>query len=64
MSKEYAIYKGDTFIDLGTIEYLSQKYKISKQVLRNYTSSKYHTRNKGNAIILVKIEEDDYGTTK
>ena len=64
MSKEYAIYKGDTFIDLGTLDYLSQKYNISKQVLRNYTTPTYHTRNKGNAIILIKIEEDDYGTTR
>ena len=37
---EYAVYRGDQFIDLGTIDYLSEKLGISKKVLWWYAGSK------------------------
>lgn len=34
--KDYALYKGDEFVDLGTIKYLSKKYHIPEKTLRYY----------------------------
>ena len=42
--KTYAIYKGDTFVDLGTVAYLSKKYGISEETIRFYASPVYRRR--------------------
>lgn len=66
MSKEncYALYKGDKFIDLGTIKELSERLGMSKSTLWFYTSNAYKTRsqkkNSNNLRILIKIEEIEY----
>jgi hypothetical protein len=60
----YALYKGDEFIDLGTITELSQRLNIKEQTLWFYTSKVYEKRseqkNSDNLRILIKIEENDY----
>lgn len=30
MNKEYALYKGDELLDMGTLDYLSKKFNIKK----------------------------------
>ena len=51
---EYALYKGDTFIDLGTMNEIAQRQGIPVATLRSYGGAK---RNAGrdNALIVVKI---------
>ena len=44
MSKEYALYKGDELLDVGTLEYLSKKFNIKKRTLLFYQSSTYRKR--------------------
>jgi hypothetical protein len=60
----YALYKGDEFIDLGTITELSERLNIKEQTLWFYTSKVYEKRseqkNSDNLRILIKIEENDY----
>jgi hypothetical protein len=60
----YALYKGDQFIDLGTITELSERLNIKEQTLWFYTSKVYEKRseqkNSDNLRILIKIEENDY----
>ena len=33
VNKIYALYKGDEFIDIGTIEYLANLLKVTKKLL-------------------------------
>jgi hypothetical protein len=68
MSKEncYAIYKGDRFIDLGTIKELSERLGIKTNTLWFYTSNAYKERLKkrvsDKATIIIKIEEIENDT--
>lgn len=56
--KDYALYMGDTFIDLGTIEYLSKKYNLKKRTLYWYASAKRH-KEQEKGMVVVKIEDDE-----
>lgn len=59
--REYALYKGDNFIDVGTLEEISKRQNISKETLYWYTSKIASTRGKGNRLFLMKLEDDpDY----
>lgn len=44
MIKEYALYKGDELLDVGTLEYLSKKFNIKKRTLLFYQSLAYRKR--------------------
>ena len=64
MKKEYALYKGDEFIDLGTKEYLAKILKVEPKTIIYLTSPTYRKRieksKKGisNSHIVIKIEPD------
>ncbi|MGL4571840.1 MAG: hypothetical protein ACRCVJ_12330 [Clostridium sp.] len=57
--QEYALYQGDEFIDIGTIEELANKLKIKESALNYYTTGAYKRkvkrRGSKNARILVKV---------
>ena len=57
--KEYALYKGEEFIDLGTAQYLAQKMGISERTIYSMATQHHKSRDKGNAIIAIKIEDDE-----
>ena len=44
MNKGYAVYKGDELLDMGTLEYLSEKFKIKRKSLLFYQSPTYRKR--------------------
>lgn len=44
MNKEYALYKGNELLDMGTLEYLSKKFNIKKKSLLFYQSPSYKRR--------------------
>lgn len=60
---EYAMYKGDEFIDIGTAEELAKKYNMkvtsvyymAKKVYKEMVKEK----GKGNRIEFIKIENDE-----
>lgn len=56
--KEYALYKGDKFIDIGTKEYLAELLNVKKETIEFYASPTQLKRIKDNAYVVVKIEED------
>lgn len=56
---EYALYKGDELLDMGTLKYLSNKYKVKIKSLLFYGSPTYAkstSEKKGKR--LVKLGDD------
>lgn len=47
---EYAIYDGDTFVDLGTAEYLAKKLNIRRKTITYFCTPSY----------LKRIKDDPY----
>ena len=45
---EYALYKGDKFIDLGTIDYLAKKYNKKKETLKYLSYPSAHDSSQKN----------------
>lgn len=58
-AKEYAIYKGDEFIAIGTIKELAEKTGYSETTLRYCTNPASRKRNKGNRLIVIQVEDDE-----
>ena len=57
MNKIYALYKGDEFIDMGTIQYLANLIKVSVRSIKFYSTPTYLKRTNGNGWVVVKVEE-------
>lgn len=59
----YALYKGDTFLDLGTKRELAERRNVSMNTLNFWTSKvnkrRIKTRKYQNALILIKIGTTD-----
>ncbi|HSH24199.1 MAG TPA: hypothetical protein VLA13_01475 [Massilibacterium sp.] len=55
---EYAVYKGDKFVTIGTVEELSKELGVKQETVRFYATPSYRKRKKenGNHIIVIKIE--------
>lgn len=60
---EYAMYKGEEFIDLGTAEELSKKYNIKRESIYYMAKSVYRNlvkeKGKGNRLEFVKIDDEE-----
>lgn len=54
----YALYKGDTFIDIGTKEYLAKLLNVTKKTIGFYSTPTQIKRHKDNAYIVVRIDEE------
>ncbi len=62
-AKEYALYKGETYIGEGTIRQLSERYGHSMKVLNWYNCKaakrRFENTTKNNHLILVPLEYDE-----
>ncbi|CAM3605350.1 hypothetical protein ERUR111494_02480 [Erysipelothrix urinaevulpis] len=56
---EYALYKGDDFITIGTAQELSDYLNVKKNTIYFLATPENKRRNKGNRLVVVKIEEDE-----
>jgi hypothetical protein len=59
---EYALYKGETFLDIGTAKELADKFHVSTnfiQWLAYPTALKRYNESNGNRMIAVKLGEKD-----
>lgn len=54
---EYAMYRGDTFVDLGTLEFLASKYNKKVSSLKAIATPSAHKHKR--RTVLYKIEEDN-----
>lgn len=53
----YALYRGDRFIDLGSIAYLAKRMGVSEATIRYYGSPTYRKRGSyENRLLLIRIE--------
>ncbi|MEY8441827.1 integrase [Lactobacillaceae bacterium 24-114] len=61
METIYAMYKGDEYIDQGTIAFLAKKYHQKEKTMYFKSTPVYKKRVKvdGKALLLFKIEECD-----
>ena len=57
-SKDYALYRGDEFIDLGPIKEMAKRLHIAEKTLRFYSSPTHCERVGNNGYICFEIEED------
>lgn len=54
---EYAMYKGDYFIDLGTLDYLAEKYHKRQKSLKFLATPTVHKRSTNKSLMLYRIED-------
>lgn len=52
---EYALYKGDKFIDIGTKEYIAKLLNVKKETIDFYASPTQLKRIKDNGYIVVRL---------
>lgn len=57
--KEYALYKGDKFLMIGTIDEIAKAYNIKPRTVRFYASQVYKNRRKNGEDYLLVIEIED-----
>ena len=57
----FALYRGDTFVDVGTLDELAARTGIKKDSLRFYATSVHRRRmkNPDKCLVCVRLEEDD-----
>lgn len=62
--KEYALYKGDELIAIGTIKELAKMQGVKEETIRYYTSKVYRKRTTEEGYRVIKLEEEDDGNGK
>lgn len=55
--KEYALYKGDKLLDIGSLKYLSHKFNIKIRSLLYYQTPTYQKRTSKKGKRLVKVSD-------
>lgn len=46
LKSEYALYKGDVLLDIGTLDELQEKYKVKRETLYFYQTPAHKRREK------------------
>lgn len=59
--KEYALYKGDDFIMIGSLEELASYLGVKESSVYFYSMPAYRKRNGDNALVVIRIEDDENG---
>jgi hypothetical protein len=60
MARLYAIYRGDTFIDLGTVRELAERLKFNEDTIRHMATPTHFRRTKYDVTLRAyRIEEQD-----
>lgn len=55
---EYALYKGDELLAIGTLREISKKRGVLPETIRFYQSRAYKSRGKGeNRLLLIRVED-------
>ncbi|EMK8560146.1 hypothetical protein V9L40_002121 [Listeria monocytogenes] len=57
--KEYALYKGDELLLIGTLTELADFKNVTRDTILLYTSASYRKRTKEQSWYVIKIEDDE-----
>ena len=57
--KEYAVYKGDEFLAIGTAEELAEKFNVRPRTVKDWSCPSYYKRGGRKIAILLEDDEDD-----
>jgi hypothetical protein len=59
--REYALYRGDKFVTIGTIKQIAEETGTKEETIRFYRSPAYARRRGDNAdgMFLIEIDEED-----
>ena len=57
--KCFAIYRGDKFVDVGTLDELAARTGLKKETLRFYATSVHRKRRPEDGVIVFRLEEED-----
>ena len=55
----FALYKGDRFIDVGTIGEMAARHNVKEKTLHFYATRIHRNRVSEKGLIVVRLEEDD-----
>ena len=55
----YAVYRDDVNVADGTAEELAQKLGVKPKTIRKWATPSYHKRNKGQRLIVVRLEREE-----
>lgn len=58
LKNEYCLYRGDIFVDVGTIKEMAERNGMNEHTLRTYMSEVRRKRNP-NGLTLYKLEDND-----
>lgn len=56
--KEYALYKGDTFVMIGTANELAEYLNVKRQTVEFYKTPTYRKRTDGRGIVVIEVSDD------
>lgn len=62
MAKQYALYRGDTFMEIGTRTQLAELLNVDAKTITFYASPAYRKRfekSPGNMLLVIRIEDDE-----
>ena len=55
-TKQYALYRGDDLIMIGTLADIAKKLGVDEKTVRFYGTPTYYRRTNGNGYVLVEAE--------
>ena len=55
--KTYALYKGDEFLNLGSIKFLAEWLGVKESTIRFYSSPIYRKRTGDRGLLVIRIED-------
>ena len=56
---EVAVYRGDEFLMIGTIKECAEKLNLTEKAIRHSLTPTAHKENKGNALVSIRLDEED-----
>ncbi|WP_376698835.1 hypothetical protein [Listeria booriae] len=61
-SKEYALYRGDTLLQIGTAEELAEFKKVKRKTILFYATPSYRKRTSDKSLRTIKLLEEVEGS--
>ena len=57
--KEYAVYKSDKLLGIGTLEELAEKFNVRPRTVKDWSCPSYYEKGAGGRKIAILLDDDD-----